>query len=117
MDTFRSLVLVATMAVALALPAYACTHEMVATNNDFGYIRGTPDRSGEQLWKLSAGAVVNWCGRDSTDREGITWHWVTFESQEEPWVHKGWMSSHILQPTEETGRSVDVGVHKRIQHN
>jgi hypothetical protein len=104
MDIFKSMVLGATMAGALALPAFACTQEAVVTANEFGYVRGTPDRSGEQLWKLSPGAVVDWCGRDSTDGEGITWHLITFQSQEEPWTHKGWMSSRILQQSQ-TGRS------------
>jgi hypothetical protein len=120
MDIFKSMVLGATMAGALALPAFACTQETVATANDFGYVRGKPDRSGEQLWKLSAGAVVDWCGRDSTDGEGITWHWVTFKSQEEPWTHKGWMSSRILQETGlTTGRSMARKPNpiRDIQHN
>jgi hypothetical protein len=119
MNVLKSVVLGATMAGAFAMPAFACNQEMVATDNNFGYVRGAPDRSGEQLWKLSAGAVVDWCGRNSTDGEGITWHWVTFTSQEEPWEHKGWMSSRILQ---QTGRSVSVGpspnsVLRGIQHN
>ncbi|WP_156964597.1 hypothetical protein [Methylocapsa aurea] len=118
MDILKSIVLGATMAGALALPAYACTQEMVGTDSGFGYIRGTPDRSGEQLWKLSTGSVVDWCGRNSTDDEGITWHWVTFKSQEEPWAHNGWISSRILQ---QTGRSVGryrgTQPNRPVQHN
>lgn len=117
MHIFKSLFLGAAAASAFALPAYACVQEMVATDN-FGYVRGTPDRSGEQLWKLSAGALVHWCGRDAMDDEGITWHWVSFKSQEEPWRHEGWMSARILQPM--MGRSVGYsgGTHTRrpIQH-
>ncbi|MBV8850843.1 MAG: hypothetical protein JOZ16_14810 [Methylobacteriaceae bacterium] len=122
MNILKIMVLGATMSGALALPAFACTQEMVSINNDFGYVRGTPDRSGEQLWKLAAGATVEWCGRNSTDGENITWHWVSFRSQEEPWEHKGWMSSRILEPQMATGRSVGVGrspnsVIRGILHN
>jgi hypothetical protein len=118
MDILKSMVLGATMAGALALPAYACIQEMITANDGFGYIRGTPDRSGEQLWKLSTGSVVNWCGRSSTDGEGITWHWITFNSQEEPWAHKGWMSSRILQQTgRSAGENWGAQPNRRVQHN
>jgi hypothetical protein len=64
-----------------------------------GWIHARPGLAEQDLWKLTAGSTVSWCGNFQTDHHGYptVWHWVSFKSKEEPWPHEGWMSHRILE--------------------
>jgi TPR repeat protein len=77
-----------------------CVQERIIPRHvDFGWIRGQPDLNGKPLWKLGPGSIVTYCGYSARDNRNppIEWHWVSFESVQEPWNHEGWISSHILE--------------------
>jgi|GEM_PF-4318979 hypothetical protein len=85
-------------AILLLLPAAAhagCVLEMI-DNANYGYMRAQPNLNAKPLWRLGQNVEVLWCGRTATDSRGIVWHWVATKWQEEPWIHKGWVSSRIL---------------------
>lgn len=88
--------LAATVLTPVAAHA-ACTKEQVGgTGVEFAWVRGQPSLDSKQLWKVTKDMVVTYCGRHKTDNRGITWHWITFRSAEEPWDHNGWMSENVL---------------------
>src|ERR1700730_7394316 len=77
-----------------------CVQERIIPRHvDFGWIRGQPDLNGKPLWKLGPDSIVTYCGYSARDNRNppIEWHWVSFESVQEPWNHEGWISSHILE--------------------
>jgi hypothetical protein len=86
------------LAVLAASPAMAspCVREQVS-HVDFGQVRGRPGLGEARLWQLPDGSIVDWCGEWSTDSSGREWHFISFRAVEEPWIHKGWVSSRILE--------------------
>jgi hypothetical protein len=64
-------------------------------------IRSNPTMNSEVLWTLNsvgngsdAGSLI-WCGRYVMNGDTM-WRWVAFKLKDEPWVHKGWVSSKVM---------------------
>lgn len=96
---FKKIMLATLLIGASATMASAsCVKEQVANDHN-AWVRSAPRLSGNPLWKLTPGSEVIYCGRHADDnrRDRITWHWVSFKSDQEPWNHEGWMSSRILE--------------------
>lgn len=92
----------ATLLALLASPAGACQTMTLTPKGgaDFVNVRSNPSLDGKELWRMSAGSQVRFCsGRTITDARGITWLWVEFETTQEPWLHKGWISSVVAAAT------------------
>lgn len=98
----KRLLLTAAAFAALTVTANAeeCVIERLS-NVPAGWVHSRPGLDQPDLWKLAEGAHVKYCGKWTVDDHmptPIIWHWVSFRFYEEPWEHKGWVSTRILTP-------------------
>jgi hypothetical protein len=94
------------------VPAHAeCSKWSAGGPAGFVYFRAEPDLHANVLWKVSSvgngseAGGMTWCGRSYTDARGIEWRWIKIQFKDEPWDHKAWVSSRVMIPYTETGRS------------
>ena len=99
MDELKKLTLAGVAAIALCPPAYAhkdCMREIVSSRDGWAQVRGQPGLSGKPLWRITNGMSVTWCGEELPDNHGHPWKWITFQSEQEPWDHDGWVAAGLL---------------------
>jgi len=96
MNTIKSALLISAFSIPIASHA-ECVQEQITAAIE-GTVRGHANLKGKSLWTLPRGAKVTWCGHHELDDRHIEWHWVLFSIPGEPWEHKGFISSRILEP-------------------
>jgi hypothetical protein len=99
MDELKKLTLAATAAIVLCPPAYAhkdCMRVIVSSRDGWAQVRGQPGLSGKPLWRITNGMSLTWCGDELPDIHGHPWKWITFQSEQEPWGHNGWVAAGLL---------------------
>ncbi len=110
----RKLALAAVVAIALCFPASArkdCMREIVTSRDGWAQVRGQPGLSGKPLWRITNGTSVTWCGDELPDNRGHPWKWITFQSEQEPWDHEGWVAAGLLgQSSSPPPAPVSVGI-------
>ncbi len=95
----EKLPLAAVAAIVLRPPAYAhkdCGREIVTSRDGWAQFAAQPGLSGKPLWRITNGTRVTWCGDDVPDNHGHPWKWITFQSEQEPWDHEGWVAAGLL---------------------
>ncbi len=92
----KAFLIASTVIAAFATPVISCPTFDVAAPDGYAIVRGA-DLYGPDLWKLNNGSLVDFCsGRSSYDGRGIEWLWIEFKTRQEPWLHKGWISSRVI---------------------